>query len=113
MERKVRAARSRSQSDNDDEGEPRSSRTASVSSVASSESSSARAPGRVVATPARHESTFDDFSISNVRVNNTTMRARDQTTLDDILTPDVVAEAKRNSQSSKSSDSESSSFMEP
>lgn len=42
-------------------------------------------------------------------------RNRDQTTLDDILTPDVVAETKRRSASSRSqtSDSESSSFLEP
>ena len=105
VERKVRDARSRSQSsDQDDEGEPRSSRTASVSSVVSSDASSVRAVGRVQATPSRMESTFDDFSVTNVRRN------RDQTTLDDILTPEVVAEAVR---SSRSSDSESSSFIEP
>lgn len=114
VEQKVRKARSRGSSfgsssdiyEGEDKGRMQS-RTESVSSINSNEAENAQYPSsfnRQVTVP---DSTFDDFAVAST----VTSRAGDQTTLDDILTPNVVMQARRNSRSA--SEEESSSFIEP
>jgi len=88
------------------------SSTVSVSSRSSSADES-RSAVFSTTTPARSDSTFDDFTMTKAVVKS---RAGDSTTLDDILTPDVVAQAvaaSRSQSSASHDDDESSSFVEP
>ncbi len=64
-----------------------------------------------MATPARSETTFDDFTMTKATLRS---KGGDATTLDDILTPDVVADAVSRTHSERSDNTdEDSSFVEP
>jgi len=90
------------------------SSTVSVSSHASSseDDDNRKSIMYSLATPAKSESTFDDFRLGKA----VQTKAGDSTTLDDILTPDVVEAAvvaSRSHSSASHEDDESSSFVEP